>query len=94
MKKHSKHKIEVGVGHYYEMMDRLSVIADHIHYSVAEHPVSQKHNKIEEGIEKLLLDVYKLYQIAGGLHMDAYELEVNKLKKQCVREYKERQKKK
>ena len=59
---------EPGSFGFHEILDRISIIAEAFEMNVSEHPAA-KHPDLQKRITKIEKELYKLYQIAGGLHV-------------------------
>ena len=64
---------DINLGHYFEIMDRVSVATDYWQDYIASHPVCRKEKEIKEKVEKIIDLMSDLYQITGRLYFDKEE---------------------
>jgi hypothetical protein len=57
----------VNPGHYFEVMDRASVVMAHFDDFVASHPVVRKDKHLKEAAQKIIKALYGFYNEAAGV---------------------------
>lgn len=57
-------------GHYFELMDRVSVALDYVYQFLGSHPLMKKDERLQEVYEKAEESLAELYQRAGLLEFD------------------------
>ena len=57
-------------GHYFEMMDRVSVALDHCCEFIGSHPVIRRNEALRALFEKVEAALYRLYQEAAKLELE------------------------
>lgn len=60
-------------GHYFEAMDRLSVLQDSLDTYIMSHPVAQCSPHLEEALEKAAQALHEAYSIASIMYFDQKE---------------------
>ena len=60
----------INEGHYFELMDRVSVALGHCHEFVGSHPLTRRTEKLNQLYEKAEAALYALYQEAANLEFD------------------------
>ena len=54
-------------GHYFELLDRVSVTVEYVNQFVGSHPLVRKERSLRETFERAEQALAELYQLAGGL---------------------------
>ncbi|OHD71510.1 MAG: hypothetical protein A2W19_16005 [Spirochaetes bacterium RBG_16_49_21] len=57
----------VNPGHYFEVMDRASVVLAHFDEFIVSHPVVRKNDHLKESAQKIIEALYGFYNEAAGL---------------------------
>ncbi len=57
----------VTLEHYFEVMDRASVVMAHFNDFIASHPVVRKNNHLKEAAQKIIEVLYGFYNEAAGM---------------------------
>ena len=64
--------------HYFEVMDRSSVVMDHFATHVCDHPAVTQDKKLEKACEKVIDDLNKVYQLSAQLFYKQEQLLIAK----------------
>ncbi|GAH06234.1 unnamed protein product, partial [marine sediment metagenome] len=57
----------LNTGHYDEACDRTYIVMNLVEDALVEHPVFQKHKKMKKKIGQIQKELFKIYQVTGGL---------------------------
>lgn len=69
-KKSDKIGIELDDFHYYEVMDRLSVIMDNIDRQLMQHPVLKLETEIKNQVDEGLTILWQAYNKVAQIHLN------------------------
>lgn len=82
--------INVGLGHYHEMVDRIHCLTESVDNLLSSHPVALAHPKFKKKLDKMISKMYSLYHEASIMMFDANQTELPIKKAKGVRTLAER----